>query len=86
MLASVNDNSGTPYLQEAGSGARGSIVFGERKVRGKDKKERVLPKVQITLSRDADASTVFHEFGHLSFTTLRGAQLCPRLPNGLSGI
>lgn len=70
VLRNVKDNSGTPYLQKAGSGARGSIVFGERKVRGKDKKERVLPKVQITLSRDADASTVFHEFGHLFFHDL----------------
>ena len=66
MLKSVNDNSGAPYIQPS----RGSIVFGERKVRGKDKKERVLPKIQITLSRDADASTVFHEFGHLFFHDL----------------
>ena len=66
MLKSVNDNAGAPYIQPS----RGSIVFGERKVRGKDKKERVLPKIQITLSRDADASTVFHEFGHLFFHDL----------------
>ena len=70
VLRNVKDNGGEPYLQEAGAGARGSIVFGERKVRGKDKKERVLPKIQITLSRDADASTVFHEFGHLFFHDL----------------
>ncbi len=66
MLKSVNDNAGAPYIQPS----RGSIVFDERKVRGKDKKERVLPKIQITLSRDADASTVFHEFGHLFFHDL----------------
>lgn len=76
VLRNVKDNGGEPYLQDAGSGARGSIVFGERKVRGKDKKERVLPKIQITLSRDADSSTVFHEFGHLFFHDLaRRAEL-----------
>lgn len=76
VLRNVKDNGGEPYLQDAVSGARGSIVFGERKVRGRDKKERVLPKIQITLSRDADSSTVFHEFGHLFFHDLaRRAEL-----------
>lgn len=63
LLKNVPDSQGVPYFTQ---GARGSITVGERL----DKDGNVLPRFHITLSRDANKSTVFHEFGHLFFYDL----------------
>lgn len=68
LLRNVTDNGDIPYLRQDGSvGALGSVRFSERL--GKD--GRPLPKVEITLSPDANRSTVFHEFGHWFFHDLK---------------
>ena len=69
-IASNGERGNLELRQISGRGSRGSIVVGERKVRGKDGTEQILPRFQITLSRDANKSTVFHEFGHLFFYDL----------------
>lgn len=66
MLNNVKDIAQNPYFTQ--DGALGNIRLSERL--GPDG-FTPLPKIQITLSKDANKSTVFHEFGHWFFHDLK---------------